>query len=455
MSRTVIRYAVVSALGGLLFGFDTAVISGTTTALERVFDLSSTSLGFTVAIALIGTIVGAVIASRPADRLGRRPTLVIIAALYLVSAIGSALANSWVLFLIARFVGGIGVGAASVVSPMYTAEISPAEHRGRLVALVQFNIVFGILLAFASNYVLTLAFPEDVAWRWMFGVEALPAAVFLALLATVRESPRWLIDRGRDDEAREILHILEADDVDARVDEIQGALAREERREDVRLLQRAYLTPVLLALAIAAFNQLSGINAVLYYAPDIFRSAGAGDNAANLQSIVVGATNMVFTLIALWLIDRAGRRRLMLIGSVGYVLGLSGVAWAFFTSGEDLSAVAPVVLGGLMVFIAAHAIGQGAVIWVFISEIFPTEVRAKGQALGAFVHWTMNAVIAQLFPVFAEQSGGFPFAIFAVFMVGQLVWVLKVMPETKGVPLEKMRDRLKLPPADRRAAAST
>lgn len=454
MSRTVIRYAVVSALGGLLFGFDTAVISGTTTALERVFDLSSGSLGFTVAMALIGTIVGAITASRPADRLGRRPTLVIIAALYLVSAIGSAIAGSWVLFLLARFIGGVGVGAASVVSPMYTAEISPPEHRGRLVALVQFNIVLGILLAFASNYVLARVFAEGVAWRWMFGAEAVPAALFLVLLATVRESPRWLITKGRVDEARETLQILETDDVDAWIDEIRGALEQEEQREDVPLLQKAYFTPVLLAVAIAAFNQLSGINAVLYYAPDIFRSAGAGDNAANLQSIAVGATNMVFTLIALWLIDRAGRRRLMLIGSVGYILGLSGVAWAFFTSGEDLSAVAPVVLGGLMVFIAAHAIGQGAVIWVFISEIFPTEVRAKGQALGAFVHWTMNAVIAQLFPVFAEQSGGFPFAIFAVLMVGQLIWVLLVMPETKGVPLEKMRDRLDLPPAERRAATT-
>lgn len=455
MSRTIIRYAVVSALGGLLFGFDTAVISGTTTALERVFDLSSGALGFTVAIALIGTIVGAITASRPADRLGRRPTLVIVAVLYLVSAIGSAIADSWLLFLIARFVGGIGVGGASVVSPMYTAEISPAEHRGRLVALVQLNIVFGILLAFASNYVLARVFAEGVAWRWMFGAEALPAFAFLVLLGTIKESPRWLIDRGHEDQAREILHVLGTDDVDARVGEIREAVQHEERREGVPLLQKAYFTPVLLAIAIAAFNQLSGINAVLYYAPDIFRSAGAGDNAANLQAVVVGATNLVFTLIALWLIDRAGRRRLMLIGSVGYVLGLSSVAWAFFTSGDDLGAVAPVVLGGLMLFIAAHAVGQGAVIWVFISEIFPTEVRAKGQALGAFVHWTMNAVIAQLFPVFAEQSGGIPFAIFAVLMVGQLVWVLWVMPETKGVPLEKMRDRLNLPPARGRAAATT
>ncbi|HEY7530017.1 MAG TPA: sugar porter family MFS transporter [Gemmatimonadota bacterium] len=440
-----VRSTVVAALGGLLFGFDTAVVSGTTAALRVVFDLSGAGLGFTVASALIGTILGALASARPADRHGRRATLLGIAVLYLVSAVGSALAWDWVSLLVFRFIGGLGVGGASVVAPMYVAEISPARMRGRLVAVTQFNIVLGILLAFFSNYALARLDRGDAEWRWMFGVEAFPAAAFLVLLLTIVESPRWLVARGRIAEARRVLGRLGADParVDEAVAEITASLDVERRSLDEPLFRRAYRRPILLAVAIAAFNQLSGINAVMYYAPDIFRLAGAAEDAALLQAVAVGGVNLVFTIAAMLVIDRAGRRTLMLAGSVGYVVSLAVAAWAFYRWDAAFTATGgAVVLAAILVFIASHAFGQGAVIWVFISEIFPNRVRARGQALGTFTHWVLAAAISWTFPMIAAESGGHAFAFYAAMMLLQLGWVACVMPETKGVPLEEIEAAL-------------
>lgn len=448
----VIRSAVVAALGGLLFGFDTAVISGTTDSLTRVFDLSPFGLGFTVATALIGTILGALTASRPADRFGRRPVLLVIGALYFISAVGSGIVDDWVLFMVFRFIGGVGVGAASVVAPVYSAEIAPARVRGRLVGLVQLNIVFGILLAYLSNWVIAAALPESSAWRWMFIAEALPAAVFFALLFTVPESPRWLFTRDRIDSAREILSRLTRDaaEMQAEYDEIAESHERDRRVRKVRFFTRSHSKVILLAVAIATFNQLSGINAIMYFAPDIFRMAGAGDNAAFLQSIIIGLTNLVATVLAMTVIDLIGRRRLMLIGSIGYLVSLGMVAALFFVyDGAFTGASSALVLVGLMLFIAAHAIGQGSVIWVFISEIFPNTLRGRGQSLGSFTHWFFAAAISWTFPwIVAALGGAWAFTLFLVCMVGQLIWVLTVMPETKGIPLEEMADELGLPRDD-------
>ena len=442
------RSTVIAALGGLLFGFDTAVISGTTSALQSVYDLSGFWLGFTVAGALIGTIVGALVVGRPADVFGRRRVLFAIAALYFVSAIGSALAWSWYSFLAFRFLGGLGVGAASVASPMYIAEISPARLRGRLVAVTQFNIVLGILLAYFSNYLVAQLDLGATEWRWMFGVEAFPAAAFFLLLFLTPASPRWLVGQGRVDEARAVLGRMGTDTggVEEEIQAIQASLDLEHhslKEPFFEIFREAYRTPVLLAIAIAAFNQLSGINALMYYAPHIFQMAGAGQDSALLQSVIVGVTNLIFTMAAMAVIDHFGRRTLMIVGSIGYILSLGATAWAFFTYGTEFTPTGSlVVLVSLLVFIASHAFGQGAVIWVFLSEIFPNRIRARGQALGSFTHWFMAAAISWTFPIFAEASGGYTFAFYAVMMVLQLLWVLRVMPETKGVPLEDIQKRL-------------
>jgi len=436
------RSSLVAALGGLLFGFDTAVISGTTGALERVFSLSKFGLGFTIASALIGTIIGALAAGFPADRLGRRASLFLIAGLYFVSALGTALAGAWIPFLIFRFVGGLGVGAASVVSPMYIAEISPAERRGRMVALTQFNIVLGILMAFFSNFLIARVVAGDQDWRWMFGVEAFPAALFFALLFLIPPSPRWLIMRKREAEAAQVLKVLgsDASAADGEIGIIREAVAAESGGRREPLFQRRYRAPILLAVLIAVFNQLSGINAVMYYAPDIFRMAGAGDDSALLQAVAVGGINLVFTLLAMRIIDRFGRRRLMLAGSVGYILSLGSTALAFTIYSSGFTPAGSVwVLASILVFIASHAFGQGAVIWVFISEIFPNRVRARGQALGSFTHWFMAALVSWTFPVIARVSGGHAFTFYAVMMVLQLLWVIFKMPETRGVPLEQIQ----------------
>lgn len=444
LTGTLAASTLIAALGGLLFGFDTAVISGTTEALRSVYGLSGFGLGFTVASALIGTVLGAMVVGRPADAFGRRRVLFAIAVLYFVSAVGTALAWDWWSLLFFRFLGGIGVGGASVVSPMYIAEISPAALRGRLVAVTQFNIVLGILLAFFSNYLLAGLDLGATEWRWMFGIEAFPAAAFFLLLFLTPPSPRWLVARGRVEEARAVLARLGTapGSVDAETKAIEASLDLEHHRLEEPLFQAAYRGPILLAIAIAAFNQLSGINALMYYAPAIFRMAGAGQASALLQSVLVGGTNLVFTMAAMAVIDRFGRRNLMIVGSIGYIASLSATAWAFYRYGTDFTpAGSVVVLASLLVFIASHAFGQGAVIWVFISEIFPNRVRARGQALGSFTHWFMAAAISWTFPVIAEASGGHAFAFYAAMMVLQLVWVLRVMPETKGVPLEEIQKR--------------
>jgi len=447
VSSLTIWSALVAALGGFLFGFDTAVISGTTSHLERVFQLSGAGLGVTVASALVGTILGSIGAGPSADRWGRKRVMIALAVLYLVSALGSAWAWNWGALLFFRWLGGLAVGASSVVAPMYIAEISPPESRGRLVAITQLNIVIGILAAFFSNYWIARQQFGESEWRWMFGVEAIPAGLFFLFLWSVPRSPRWLVARGWTEEAAKVLRRLGIgeDRVGTLIEEIRQSLQEEREALRVPLFQKAYLRPILLAIAIAAFNQLSGINAVLYYAPKIFEMAGAGKDAALLQAVAVGGINLVVTILAMILIDRVGRRILMLFGSIGYIVSLTTIAWAFFHYGSQFDATGnTIVLVSTLVFIAAHAFGQGAVIWVFISEIFPNEVRARGQALGSFTHWTLCTLITFSFPVIAERSGGYAFAFYAIMMVLQLLWVLFVMPETKGVPLEKIKERLRI-----------
>jgi len=462
----VLACALVAGLGGLLFGFDTAVISGANADLQRVFDLSNFWLGFTVSSALVGTIIGALTAGEPADRYGRLPMLFVLASLFLVSALGSALAWSWWSFVSFRFLGGLGVGGAAVVAPMYVSEISPAAYRGRMVATFQLNIVIGILVAQLSNYLIGTMGIGPTEWRWMFGVEAAPALLFLGLLIPVPESPRWLIANDRAEEAGPILDRAGTDtgSVSEEIKKIRESLREEKSGFREPLFQMKYLTPILLAIAIAAFNQLSGINAILYYAPRIFKMAGVGENMALLQTAMIGGVNLVATAAALAVIDWFGRRKLMLIGSIGYVASLATVSITFYQFGEyfqqaqgamsaaeaaaAVGAGDTIVLVSIMVFIAAHAVGQGAVIWVFISEIFPNEVRARGQSLGVFTHWAMNFIVSWFFPVLAGVSASLTFAIFCGFMTLQLLWVLFVMPETKGVPLEDIMRKLDIDPSD-------
>ncbi|WP_077922937.1 sugar porter family MFS transporter [Spirosoma sp. 209] len=433
----VVFWSIVVALGGFLFGFDTAVISGAEKSIQRLWDLNVFEHGFTISIALMGTVVGALFGGIPSDRLGRRKTLLGIAVLYLISSVGSALSPDWPLFLIFRFLGGLGVGASSVTAPLYISEISPARSRGRMVALFQFNVVFGILIAYLSNYLLDGS--GEFAWRWMLGVQALPSLAFLVLLLKVPESPRWLIlKQGKVDEAREILRIIEPATVENSVAAILTAQALDTDASE-SLFSAKHRRPVLLAIIFAMFNQVSGINAIIYYTPRIFEMAGLGVGSALLSTAGLGVVNFAFTLLAMNFIDRFGRRTLMLIGSVGIVVTLALVAQAFYEmqfSGYTVPAL-------LLVYIAFFAFSQGAVIWVFISEIFPNSVRAQGQALGSFTHWLMAAVIAFTFPYFAEQlGGGHTFLFFCAMMVLQLLFVWKYMPETKGTSLEQIEKTL-------------
>lgn len=444
MRPKLITATIVAALGGFLFGFDTAVISGTTQWLERVYDLSSFWLGFTVASALIGTILGSILVGKPADRYGRRSALYVLAVLYFVSALGSALAWDWYSFLIFRFIGGLGVGGASVVSPMYIAEISPARYRGRLVAVTQFNIVLGILIAFFSNYIISELNLGALEWRWMFGIEAVPAALFFILLKFTPRSPRWLVANGQIDEAKGVLEVCGTDtgNVQEEIAEIRVSLDIEHHSLQETFFQKKYTKPILLAVAIAMFNQLSGINALMYYAPYIFRMAGAEAGSAMLQTVAVGGTNLILTMAALAIIDHFGRKKLMLVGSIGYIISLGMTSWAFYTYGTEFDQTGgTIVLISLLIFIASHAFGQGAVIWVYISEIFPNRIRARGQALGSFTHWFMAALISWTFPMIAEISGGHTFAFYTICTIGQLFWVIFVMPETKGISLEQIQKR--------------
>jgi sugar porter (SP) family MFS transporter len=434
LTPAIVLSALGAALGGLLFGFDTAVISGTTEALQARFDLSDGALGFTVASALIGTVVGSLIAGAPADRFGRKPMLVVVAIAYVVSSLGSGLAGSWATLLAFRFLGGLAIGAASVVTPVYIAEVSPARFRGRLVALNQLNIVLGILIAFLSNYIIAQLLPPDTAWRWMLGIVAAPSLIFLLVTLVLPDSPRWYAIRGREAEAIGVMQRLGFRDPNTEIVRMREALARDTHGAKPRLFQRNYSVPVACAIAIAMFNQLSGINALLYYAPRIFELGGAGADTALLQSVAVGGTNLVFTVLALFLIDRFGRKPLLYVGSVICAAALILVGLQLETAQPD----GTLVLIGLLGFIAAFAVSQGAVIWVFISEVFPSEVRGKGQALGSTTHWVMAAAITWMFPVVAGALGGWVFFFFGAMMLLQLLWVRRFMPETNGIPLEEM-----------------
>jgi sugar porter (SP) family MFS transporter len=434
-----LRSAGVAALGGFLFGFDTAVISGATDALRLRFVLDSNQLGFTVASALIGTIFGSIGAGPPAERFGRGPVLRVLAVLYLITAVGCGLAWNWLSLVTFRFVGGLAIGASSVVAPMYIAEISPAAVRGRLVALSQFNVVAGILLAYFSNYLIAalVGGPETAAWRWMLGIAALPSLLFFVLVLRIPESPRWLVKAHHREEAATVLRTMGSDRPEALVQEIADSLHEETVAANEPFFQRKYLKPILLAVMVASFNQLSGINALIYYTADIFRMAGAERTSALLQSVIIGFTNLVFTMAAMTVIDRLGRRLLLLIGAVGLAACLSLTAWAFHGGSHGT-----VVLASLIAYIAFFAFSQGAVIWVYISEIFPNRVRARGQALGSFTHWVWAAIVSWSFPVVAEASGASAFGFFAAMMVLQFVLVWMFLPETKGASLERIQRTL-------------
>ena len=437
LSRYLLKSTVVAALGGLLFGFDTAVISGTTRELSEQYHLSPDSLGITVAAALIGTLIGAALAAFPGDRYGRRDSLRGMAVLYIISALGCALAWNWSSLVWFRFIGGLGIGGSSVLGPMYIAEISPARWRGRLVGFFQFNVVLGILLAYFSNYLIGLAGLAATEWRWELGVSAVPAFFFFLMLFGIPRSPRWLAEVGRTSEARDVLRLIGEQDYEQRLSEIVESIARSKALGKEALFQKRYALPVFLAISIGAFNQLSGINAILYYLNDIFARAGFGKVSGNLQAVAIGATNLIFTMLAMSVIDRVGRKTLLLIGSVGTAFCLAGVSAIF-----SLHVHEDMLVWLLIGYIAFFALSQGAVIWVYISEVFPNMVRARGQSLGSFTHWAMNALISGIFPHMAARSGAYPFMFFCLMMVVQFLVVLLVYPETKGITLEEMQKRL-------------
>jgi sugar porter (SP) family MFS transporter len=441
--RKIFGWSIIVSLGGFLFGFDTAVISGAEQAIQKFWNLSTVEHGFTISIALLGTILGALTGSIPSDKVGRKTTLIIIAALYLIASIGTALAGNWYLFLLFRFLGGIGVGASSVTAPVYIAEVSPPEIRGRLVAMFQFNIVLGIVISYFSNYLIGLSDLGNISWRWMLGVQALPSLIFFILLQFVPESPRWLFTkRNNVSEAKRILQIINPATCDEVLESIKNNdLAESASGKASRLFTQKNKFPVFLAVAFAFFNQVSGINAIIYYAPRIFEMTGLGRSSSLLSTVGIGVVNLIFTLVAVNFIDKIGRRKLMLIGSFGLIATLGLVAFNFYShnSGGILITIY------LLLYIAFFAFSQGAVIWVFISEIFPNQVRAKGQTLGSFTHWFMAAVIAFSFPSLTEDlGGGNTFLFFSIMMVIQLLFVWKIMPETKGRSLEQIERNLVL-----------
>lgn len=441
--QKVITVALIIALGGFLFGYDIAMISGTTSQLEQVFQLSKFSLGFTVAIALIGTIIGTIIIGKPVDQFGRRKMLLVLSGLFALSTLGSALSPVWGVFLFFRFLTGILLGCISVVTPMFIAEISPAAIRGRLVLMNQFNVVSAIFLAYVVNYLISGAI-ETGSWRYMIGIEAIPAFSFFILLFKVPDSPRWMAMNNRKEEAIEIFDRIGAENPAAEVKLIIDSIHNQENTGHGKLFGKENRFPVTIAILIAAFNQLAGINAIIYYAPRIFEMTGLGQDASLLQSISIGGTNLLFTIIALFLIDRYGRRTLLMAGSVGMVFFLSMLSKAFFTSNFSEFGGYGVMIY-LMGFIAFFAFSQGAVLWVVLSEIFPNKVRAQGQALGSFTHWIMAAAISWLFPVFANMpsiGGGPSFAFFAIMMILHFFFAWKVLPETKGKSLEEIQEEM-------------
>lgn len=432
LSKQLLTGAIVSSLGGLLFGFDTAVISGAEQGLKVFFKLDAIAHGFTNSIALIGTIIGAIFAFIPAQYWGRKKSLLVIGALFGLSALGCAFTSSWELFLFYRFLGGIGVGASSVIAPMYISEISPSTHRGRLVGLFQFSIVFGILLAFISNYFIKIQVPTD-AWRWMLGIEAVPALLFFGLTFFIPKSPRWLIINGREDDGLKVLRNLGDVNANETSKKIKGSLNQNKEKE--KLFQKKYFKPILLVFLMATFNQFSGINAIMYYAPRIFEMSGIAEDSAFLQAASVGLVNMVFTILAMTLIDKIGRKKLMLWGSIGMIISL--VFSTFFLNQPEIGK--GLLILPILVFIASFAFSQGAVIWVFISEIFPNKVRASGQSFGTFIHWFWAAALTWIFPIVASipNGGSYAFGFFAIAMIFQLIFVIKLFPETKGKSLEE------------------
>lgn len=438
MNSRIFFWSLTSALAGFLFGFDTVVISGAEKTIQTLWGLSDNLHGIAMASALYGTVVGSLIGGWPADRFGRKATLLWIGVLYLLGATGSGLAPNVRVFIAARVIGGLGIGISTVVAPMYISEIAPPKHRGRLAGMFQFNIVFGILIAFVSNAL--LAGIGENAWRWMLGVAAFPSLLYALFCLGLPESPRWLLSKkGNREAALSVLQRAQPDapreEIAAEADEISAASTVQ--ASSGQFWTRRLRKPILLAFLIAFFNQLSGINAILYFAPRIFELTGLGAKAALLQSIGIGVTNLIFTFVGLWLIDRLGRRTLLYIGSFGYITSLGLVAWAFFTRHY---AIVPACI---FAFIAAHAIGQGAVIWVFISEIFPNRHRAEGQTLGSSTHWIFAALLTTVFPkMVGVFPAGYIFAFFTGMMVLQLLWVKTMVPETKGVPLEQMQLQL-------------
>ncbi len=438
MNPRLLLWAITSALAGFLFGFDTVVISGAEQTIQALWGLSPGAHGIAMGAALYGTVLGSLAGAWPADRFGRKPTLLWVGVLYIVSAVGSALAWNVEVFVLARLVGGIGIGVSTVVAPLYIAEIAPPAHRGRLAGMFQFNIVFGIVVAFLSNAL--LAGVGDGAWRWMLGVAAFPSIVYTLMCVAIPESPRWLLTRKGDrEQGLRVLGLIEpAASLTELQEDADGIVAASSRQTSARGFWSMRLrVPIMLAFLVAFFNQLSGINAILYFAPRIFEMAGLGAQAALLQSVGIGITNLVFTLVGLWLIDRLGRRTLLTIGSFGYIASLGLCAWAFFT---EHFAIVPMAI---FAFIAAHAVGQGTVIWVLISEIFPNQHRATGQSLGSATHWIFAALLTTFFPAMVTAfAPGYLFLFFCGMMVLQLVWVRTMVPETRGVPLEEIQRQL-------------
>ena len=436
----IVLWSIVSALAGFLFGFDTVVISGAEKTIQHLWGLSRGMHGLAMGAALWGTVLGSLVGSWPTDIFGRRKTLLCIGSLFLIGSLWSALSHEVYSFMTARFLGGIAIGISTVAAPLYIAEISPAKHRGRLAGMFQFNIVFGILVAFLSNYLLARMGAES--WRWMLGVMAVPSVIYTLACFFIPESPRWLIGRKGDRAAGiSVIRLIDPEATDAEIetqaDEI--AAVSHEKTSTGRFWSAGLSIPILLAILIAFFNQLSGINAILYFAPRIFELTGLGAKAALLQSVGIGITNLIFTFVGLWLIDRLGRRTLLYIGSFGYIASLGLCAWAFFTK---TFAIVPACI---FAFIAAHAVGQGAVIWVFISEIFPNRHRAQGQSLGSFTHWIFAALLTTFFPTMVTAfPPGYVFLFFCGMMVLQLVWVKTMVIETKGVPLEELERKLAL-----------
>jgi sugar porter (SP) family MFS transporter len=442
MKKQIFYWSLVSALAGFLFGFDTVVISGAEQHIQALWQLSDGLHGFAIGSALYGTVLGALLGGWPTDRFGRKKTLLCVGLLYIISAVGCAFANGVAMFIVARVLGGIGIGISTVAAPLYISEIAPPKYRGRLAGMFQFNIVFGILIAYASNAL--LAGQGENAWRWMLGVAAIPSLIYTILCFPIPESPRWLIGRKGDRAAGvKVLKLIEPDATPAKIEADADAIsaASSERVVASQFWTWRLRVPILLAFFVAFFNQLSGINAILYFAPRIFEMAGLGAKAALLQSVGIGITNLIFTFIGLWLIDRLGRRTLLFIGSFGYIASLGLTAWAFFTQHYAI------VPGCIFAFIAAHAVGQGAVIWVFISEIFPNRHRAEGQTLGSSTHWIFAALLATFFPKMVSAfPPGYVFLFFCGMMVLQLIWVKTMVPETKGVPLEQMQEKLGIQP---------